>query len=70
MTSQYVYGKVRKITEIAECVTLRYEAQQIYTPCGKADPGDHSGQLRSPPWEESTICLIIKMVVNDISHAA
>ena len=43
MTSQYVYGKIWKITEIAECVTLRYGRQPICIPCGNADPGDHSG---------------------------
>ena len=43
VTSQYVNGKVRKITEIPECVTLRYGRQPICNPCGNADPSDHSG---------------------------
>ena len=40
--SQYVYGKVRKITEIPECITLRY-GRPICNPCRNADPGDHFG---------------------------
>ena len=32
----------------------RYETP-IYTPCGKADPGDHSRLLCSPPWNKYTI---------------
>ena len=43
MTSQYAYRKSRNLPRVLE-KALRYGAQPIYIPCGKANPGDHSLQ--------------------------
>ena len=52
LTSQYVYGNIRKIPKaLRKSVTLW--RQPIYIPCQKADPGDNSGLLCSLPWDKS-----------------
>jgi len=54
VTSQYIFSAMfGKNTEIAEKRNKKNITETpIYTPRGKADPGDHSWLLRSPPWDD------------------